>query len=244
MEGEEVLLRKDAVLKGIKSYFTGKPCLRGHISRRSTDSGSCRECRRLLLSSWREGTREVVPFKTKETPTKDYLCSRFHYNEYEGILFWKEREREDFSDLKYHKSWNTRYSGNPAGSLHYANNYIEIRLDGKLYKAHRLVWKMVHGYDSLLMLDHINGITFDNRVDNLREATPQDNARNARGRNKYKGVVEEDRGFRGVYCINDKSVHSEIYSTAKEAAKWYDKQVRLLYKDFAYLNFKGSTDDF
>ena len=123
MEDEEILLRKDAVLKGSKSYFTGKPCLRGHIARRDTGSGSCRECKRLIISRWREGTREVVPFKTKETPTKDYLCNRFHYNECEGILFWKERGQEDFSDLKCHKAWNTRYSGNPAGSLHYANNY-------------------------------------------------------------------------------------------------------------------------
>lgn len=236
---DEILLRKDAVAQGEKSYFTGKECKHGHVARRNTGSGSCMECGRLLLSSWRDGSREVVPFKTKPTPSQEYLHSRFSYDSETGALYWKAREVSDFKGEGFWRFWHERFLGVRAGSLHYANNYIEVRLDGKLYKGHRIVWKMLQGFDSDGMLDHKNGLPFDNRESNLREVTAQENARNAKGIGKYKGVnMNQCGGFIGSYCIDDVSTYSEVYATAKEAAQWYDKQVKLLYKDFAYLNFK------
>ena len=38
--------RHEAKLRGDKNYFTGKPCLKGHISSRSTVSGMCHECQK------------------------------------------------------------------------------------------------------------------------------------------------------------------------------------------------------
>lgn len=40
--------RHKAKLAGESRYFTSKPCSRGHISERMTDSGVCMECRREL----------------------------------------------------------------------------------------------------------------------------------------------------------------------------------------------------
>ncbi len=237
-KGEVLLSRREAQLSGQKSYYTGEPCKHGHLSRKQTSSGACLECRMLNTREWRKGDRVVIPFKTKITPSKEYLHSRFSYDKDTGALYWKRRPVSDFKRERDWKAWHKRYENVRAGSYDFANHYIYIRLDGKLYRGHRLVWKMHYGEDSPNMLDHVNGLRFDNRVVNLREATAQENARNAKGRGKYKGVTESNGGFVASYCIDDVSVTSERYSTAKEAAIWYDQQVTQLYKGFAYLNFR------
>ena len=40
----EVISRKDARDRGLKRYFTGRPCKYGHIAERFTSNGSCVEC--------------------------------------------------------------------------------------------------------------------------------------------------------------------------------------------------------
>lgn len=37
--------RKEAIFAKDKWYLTGKPCLKGHYSKRATIDGSCYECR-------------------------------------------------------------------------------------------------------------------------------------------------------------------------------------------------------
>lgn len=39
--------RNEAMLRGKKHYWTGKPCKRGHIAGRYINNGVCMECRRL-----------------------------------------------------------------------------------------------------------------------------------------------------------------------------------------------------
>jgi hypothetical protein len=38
-------IRKLAIESADAYYFTGKPCLRGHLSKRKSEDGSCWECR-------------------------------------------------------------------------------------------------------------------------------------------------------------------------------------------------------
>lgn len=41
-------LRAAAAKLGLRTYFTGRPCSKGHISERETTSGSCCVCRKIL----------------------------------------------------------------------------------------------------------------------------------------------------------------------------------------------------
>ena len=43
----EIVTREEAKAKGLRRYFTGEPCPRGHIDLRTTLSGACTECTRL-----------------------------------------------------------------------------------------------------------------------------------------------------------------------------------------------------
>lgn len=62
MSGQTVILRKDAKAQGLKRYFTGKPCRRGHDAERFVSDGYCCACSGALSKQWKAAN----PEKTKE----------------------------------------------------------------------------------------------------------------------------------------------------------------------------------
>lgn len=42
----EPITKEDAASLGLQHYFTGKPCKRGHLSKRYVSNGCCRECKK------------------------------------------------------------------------------------------------------------------------------------------------------------------------------------------------------
>lgn len=94
--------------------------------------------------------------------------------EYEdGKLIWIYREIGRDT-----KRWNGRYSGKEAGKVN-SKGYIDVKLQGKMYKAHRIIWEMHNGeIPKGMQIDHINRVRCDNRIKNLRLATNQSNQRN------------------------------------------------------------------
>lgn len=70
--------------------------------------------------------------------------------------------------------------------------YLQIRVGGRKYLAHRLAWLYVNGEFPEWDLDHINQNKADNRISNLREATRSQNRQNC-------GLQKNNTsGFRGV----------------------------------------------
>lgn len=69
-------------------------------------------------------------------------------------------------------------AGSVAGHSDRSRGYVDIRIDAKKYKAHRLAWLYVHGRWPEKLIDHINGVKTDNRLINLREASAAENAMN------------------------------------------------------------------
>lgn len=56
-----------------------------------------------------------------------------------------------------------------------AHGYIQVNINKRVYKAHRLVWLFVFGEMPKGQIDHINHIRTDNRIENLREVNNQKN---------------------------------------------------------------------
>ena len=67
--------------------------------------------------------------------------------------------------------------GSLAGTMH-GSGYLVIRIDRKLYQAHRICWLLFHGSFPENELDHKNLIKYDNRLENLRLATRSQNSFN------------------------------------------------------------------
>ena len=42
----EIITKAEAKARGLKKYFTGKPCQKGHVSDRNVSTGQCRQCMR------------------------------------------------------------------------------------------------------------------------------------------------------------------------------------------------------
>ena len=70
--------------------------------------------------------------------------------------------------------------------------YLRVQILNKKYKVHRLIFMMFHGYMPK-RIDHINGIVNDNRIENLRECTANQNQHNS------KKPISNTTGFKNVY---------------------------------------------
>jgi len=172
-----IIDRHEAKAQGLLKYFTGKPCLRGHVSQRWVTSGKCCECAVEVTQQWRQTGCTVTPKTvTKKLPDTEYLLSIFEYKD--GKLFWKERPVNHFKSERGWKIFNKRYANKEAGYNHKVNNYVEVRIDGLLHKAHRVIYKMFHTFDESLQIDHVNRDPSDNRIENLRVVTNQQNSLN------------------------------------------------------------------
>jgi len=104
------------------------------------------------------------------------LHKLLEYDPETGVLCWRVRRSQSVK------------SGDVAGCVE-VQGYRVIVIDGKTYKAHRIIWAMVTGGWPTKQIDHINQLRCDNRWSNLRLATQPQNSMNSKARrNKVKGV--------------------------------------------------------
>ena len=96
--------------------------------------------------------------------------------------------------------------------------YIQIKVDGVAILAHRLAWFYMTRAWPVYPLDHKNGVTGDNRWQNLRRATHSENSFNQK---KRKNSLKE---FKGVFRYNANGkvpkYRAQIGVRGKVITKW------------------------
>lgn len=117
-----------------------------------------------------------------------------------------------------------------------AKGYVVIGLFGAKHKAHRLAWAFVHGEMPTRHLDHKNGNRADNRICNLRLATPAENMRNVPVRcttkSGIKGVARRGNKWIARARINGVETYLGIYETAHEAGAAYRNAASVAHGEF------------
>ena len=109
------------------------------------------------------------------------------------------------------------------------NGYLRIGILGGSYAAHRLSWLYVYGKFPINMIDHINGIRADNRIENLRDVTCAINNQNRRNCTNNKkttktlGVtyIKSRNKFEAQLKLNGKKIYLGRFNTLEEASKKY-----------------------
>ena len=96
--------------------------------------------------------------------------------------------------------------------------YVEIRVDGGRYLAHRLAWLYMYGEFPSDDIDHINHIKTDNSLANLRVASKAENQKNRslsiRNKTGVSGVCPHNSGW---YVRVGKSDYLGLYKDFFEA---------------------------
>lgn len=168
------------------------------------------------------------------------------YNPITGDLSWRDRVGGGVGaspGVEYARKWNFRHSGKPALSIIDDKGYKHGRVLSVNIKAHRAAWAIYYGYWPEVFVDHINGDRSDNRIENLREATRSQNARNRvstkNSTSRYLGVhwnsrdkIWESQISDGVNVMRIGKHNCEIM-----AAKAYDAAALEIHGEFAKPNF-------
>ena len=137
--------------------------------------------------------------------TQERLYKKLSYDPETGIF-------------SYLPSKRSRRLRTEVGTLN-TNGYIRVSIDSKLYYAHRLAWLYVHGEYPKDQIDHMDGNRANNKISNLRCATPQVNAQNPKY--EYSGYSKHGRKWRAKIGIDGKCFYLGSYDTPEEASYAY-----------------------
>lgn len=95
-------------------------------------------------------------------------------------------------------------------------SYRQVRVDGKPYREHQLVWLLFNGSMPKLV-DHIDHNKYNNRIENLREISHKENIRHGSGRQAGITNYLSTGRFIARITINDRTKHLGIFDTYEEA---------------------------
>ena len=177
----------------------------------------------------------------------DYVKSALRYDPETGHFFWKPKELRTRGDAVF----NGKFAGKRAGSLSgYGYRTICFSFGSSknvVTSEHRLAVSFNLGrmLDEDEIVDHINGVRYDNRMENLRLVDSKGNARNCvmhtTNSSGCKGVfyVSDKRGskkWRAQISLNNKTKFVGYFATKEDAARAYDAAAVLHYGECAKTN--------
>lgn len=143
--------------------------------------------------------------------TQERALQVFDYKD--GALWWKERAQG-------------RSRTKPAGR-ETNEGYIQVKVDGIAYQAHRVIWLMCYGRWPEGPLDHKDRNKKNNALENLREVTASENALNRKfPPNKFglpTGIRFADGKYEARIWVDGKR-RTARFTTLDLAVNWRNNQ--------------------
>jgi hypothetical protein len=148
--------------------------------------------------------------------TQELLKTILDYNPESGVFVWKKVP-----------SNKTQFLGKEAGGIGPAG-YHRIKIDGKSYSTHRLVWLWFYGEWPKSVTDHRDGNKLNNHISNLRDVTPRGNNQNLKSHregklvgcrfhkrsNKWEARINEDGKYKFLGNFSTELEAHQAYMTA------------------------------
>lgn len=148
-------------------------------------------------------------------PSQQRLKELFAYDSEKGELIWR---KDASSRVK---------AGQTAGTYLAPNGYYQIKIDGRTYWKHRIIY-LWHHNQVPEVVDHINRNTTDNRIENLRASCARSNQLNVGARSTKKsglpkGVYLSSRGkkYYASIMIDRRNRRLGTFETVEEAEAAY-----------------------
>lgn len=140
-----------------------------------------------------------------------------------------------WSILDYNPDTGIFYKNNKAVGGKDEKGYVRLSIDGHHYRAHRIAWLLMFGKWPLEQIDHINGNRFDNRIENLRQATNGQNQHNKKIFNKIKGISKHSKSgkWHARIMLDKKHISLGLYDCPAAASFAYQVAADLHFKEFA-----------
>lgn len=186
--------------------------------------GACKKCQSSQAAARYAKTKIARPRNYQKRiplPTQERLQEIFSLN--------------DDGTLTRLVSCGNQIAGTIAKGKQEVSGYKRILVDGSHYLMHRVIWKMVYNTEPD-HIDHINGDRGDNRIDNLRSVSRNQNAR------AQKIPKNNTSGFIGVrwYPSGSKWVSSIVVDSLSITIGYYSELADAInaYNDMA-LQYHG-----
>ena len=159
--------------------------------------------------------------------THEEVIELLHYDNDSGLFRWKTRT-------------SNRRAMSIAGCVdNTKKGYVVIRINGRLYYAHRLAWFYVHKEWPEREIDHINGNASDNCISNLRNASRSENQSNlaapSSNTSGFKGVSwnKSMKMWQSQITVNHVNNYLGCYSTKELAHRHYCRAALKYFGEFA-----------
>ena len=126
-----------------------------------------------------------------------------------------------------------RKAGSVVGNVG-ADGRVQMYVNGRNYKAHRVIWLYVTGEWPRHDVDHIDGNPSNNRWNNLRDVPHHVNLQNRRTHTKHNqlrviGVTPNKGRFGAQIKLNGKRIWLGTFDTPEEASAVYLESKRKLH---------------
>ena len=128
--------------------------------------------------------------------TQALFNKHLRYDPDTGLLWWREAGRGKQLDRPVGANLNDKC--------------LQVQLLGTFYKAHRIIWSMVHGDPVPDIIDHIDRNPFNNKLNNLRAATYSLN-----NLNRNMGVTYRRGRWRVCFRGLDETYATEVEARAR-----------------------------
>lgn len=164
-------------------------------------------------------------------PSIEYLKTRIKVDLELGKIYWIDA-------TKHHKNLVGLEAGTKRAGTSNSKFYWHVKIDSIPLKRSHLVFLFANGRWPEQQIDHINGNSLDDRIENLREVTATQNAWNHKSRRKKSnlpmGVRKLTSGqYQARITCNKKQFVIGNFKTVQEASAIYQVKRKEMFGDYA-----------